>query len=106
MKNIIHFLNHLDMDNPKDIEWIVTTYTEWLRLNKDYSDIEILPSKTFTQTFIAHNIYEEFTVYNTWDFIRDVKQELNNLKTHIFTVKFIAEKFWEDKIGEYNQIKV
>lgn len=67
-----------DMDDINQVKKFVNRYVKYLKVmeGKSSYDIEVLPSKKFTQIFIAHNVDNDFKIYNTWDFKRDVLNTL------------------------------
>ena len=87
------------MDNIKDVRTFVKKIYEYLNLhNKGYCDVDILQSKVFRQIFIAHNIHDEFEIYNTWDF----KKDMHNMLVRDYYNKKICEQ--EEYIAELNEI--
>lgn len=73
MKKLLDNLNLYDMDNINDVRVFIKQYEDYRRDIGTYSsDIDVLPSVKFRQIFIAHNLYDTFRVYNSWDFKEDI----------------------------------
>ena len=76
LKSVFCRIDELNMDNVNDVRVLVRKFKKYLRTKEDYSDIEILQSKVFRQIFVAHNFLNVFRVYNSWSFMREVKEYL------------------------------
>ena len=102
MNELIEKFAEIDMDEFANVVLLAKYFEEWCRWNKSYEDIDVFRSTKFRTIVVIHNLWDRhISIYNSWDFLKDVIYFIDDYITESEEDYKYCLDFWKERFDYF-----
>ena len=99
---IINKFDNLDMDNYMVVKFLADDFIRWLHWNKAYEKIEVFESRELNTIIVAHSLFSDVRIIDSWQFLEDVKYCLTEYVNHEMEDEELHDLYFDDVYSFWN----